>query len=46
MASNSKSTETVRYNKKSKSGRNRKRAVTKLGTTRSEAELFGNTLKR
>lgn len=46
MASNSKQTETRRKAKARKSGADRKKALASQGTTRSEAELFGNVLER
>lgn len=44
MASNTKATEYRRKNKSNKTGRDRKKALAKNGTTRTEAELFGNEL--
>ena len=42
MASNTKQTESIRLNKERKQGKQRKRDLERKGTTRSEAELFGN----
>ena len=46
MSSNTKQTEAIRLNKTRKQGKNRKKALHNKGTTRSEAELFGNTLDK
>lgn len=46
MASNSKKTESKRTNRDRKMGKDRKRRLEKQGTTKSEAELFGNTLDK
>lgn len=45
MASNAKKTEGKRTNRDRKQGKARKRALAKKGTTRTEAEIFGNVLK-
>lgn len=44
MSSNTKQTESIRLNKNRKQGKDRKKAMHNKGTTRSEAELFGNKL--
>jgi hypothetical protein len=44
VASPTKTSETRRRNKSRKLGRERKKKIAKAGTTRTEAELFGNTL--
>lgn len=44
MASNTKASETRRKHKQAQSGKLRKKALNKAGTTRTETELFGNTL--
>lgn len=44
MSSNTKQTESIRLNKARKQGKDRKKSLHNKGTTRSEAELFGNTL--
>ena len=44
MASNTKQTEAIRMNKPRKQDKDRKKSLHNKGTTRSEAELFGNTL--
>ncbi len=46
MASNTKASENRRKHKQAQSGKPRKKALNKKGTTRSEAELFGNTLAK
>lgn len=46
MASNNKQTEIKRSAKARNAGRQRKRDLQKNGTTRSEADLFGDTLKK
>lgn len=46
MASNTKKTEKKRQAKTRSGGRDRKREAEREGTTRSEAELFGNVLPR
>ncbi len=46
MASNTKASETRRKNKQAKAGKPRKKALNKKGTTRTEAELFGNALAK
>ena len=46
MASNSKSTEIKRSQKTKKGGQGRKKSLARKGTTRSEAEIFGNVLPR
>lgn len=46
MASNTKVSEIRRKNKQAKAGKGRKKALNTKGTTRSEAELFGNALAR
>ena len=45
MSSKSKQTEAIRQNKERKHGKQSKRARAQ-GTTKTEAELFGNTLKK
>lgn len=44
MASNTKATEKRRKNKATITGRKARKKIAARGTTRSEAELFGNTL--
>ena len=44
MASNAKRTGTKRLRRQRSAGRRRKKDLERTGTTRSEAELFGNTL--
>ncbi|MFO0725020.1 MAG: hypothetical protein U1E65_14670 [Myxococcota bacterium] len=46
MASNTKATETRRKNKQTNVGKKSRKKVAAKGTTRTEAELFGNTLKK
>ncbi|MEL6189377.1 MAG: hypothetical protein AAFU79_32540 [Myxococcota bacterium] len=46
MASKTQQTETRRKAKARKSGSDRRKALASKGTTRSEAELFGNVLER
>lgn len=46
MSSMAKKTYTKRLRRTRKAGRPRKKAQEKLGTTRSELELFGNVLPR
>jgi len=46
MASNTKASELRRKHKHAQAGKKRKKALKKAGSTRSEAELFGNTLAR
>jgi len=46
VASNTKKTEKKRLAKARSSGRDRKRHLEREGSTRSEAELFGNVLAR
>jgi hypothetical protein len=46
MASNTNASEKRRKHKGQKTGRARKRALNKKGTTRTEGELFGNILPR
>ena len=46
MSSNSKQTEAIRLNKERKQGKRRKKDLVRKGTTRTEAELFGNTLEK
>ncbi|NJK90029.1 MAG: hypothetical protein HC923_12000 [Myxococcales bacterium] len=46
MASNTKKTELKRLKKGRAAGRDRKKANERNGTTRSEAEIFGNALSR
>jgi hypothetical protein len=46
MASNTKATELRRKNKQTKVGRKARKAVARKGTTRTETQLFGNTLAR
>jgi hypothetical protein len=46
MASNTKASETRRKNKNQKAGRDRKKALNKKGTTRTEREMFGNVIPR
>lgn len=44
MASNTKKSETQRLRKTNRLGKQRKRALEKKGSTKSEAQLFGNVL--
>lgn len=46
MASNTKITEGTRLRKSHKNGKKRKKLLHRGGTTRSEAQLFGNELKK
>ncbi|MEQ9503759.1 MAG: hypothetical protein RIT81_43290 [Deltaproteobacteria bacterium] len=46
MSSNSKRTETKRTNRDRKMGKDRKRKLEKQGSTKSEKDLFGNTLSK
>ena len=46
VASNTKITENVRLRKKHTNGKKRKRALENKGTTKSEAAMFGNVLKK
>ena len=46
MASSSKQTENKRIRRDRKQGKARKRQLEKKGSTRSEAELFGNELPK
>ncbi|MBI4816945.1 MAG: hypothetical protein HY791_11845 [Deltaproteobacteria bacterium] len=46
MASPTNSTVKRRVHKAQKNGRARKKQLEKKGTTRTEAELFGNTVSR
>jgi hypothetical protein len=46
MASGSKSTEMKRKNRNRNQGKDRKKKLAREGSTRSEAELFGNTLNK
>jgi len=46
MASNTRKTETKRLSKNRAQGKDRKRQQERAGTTRTEAELFGNVLPR
>lgn len=46
MSSNSKQTESIRLNKARKQGRDRKKVLENKGTTKSETQLFGNTLAK
>ncbi|MEM1025560.1 MAG: hypothetical protein AAGD10_15960 [Myxococcota bacterium] len=46
MASNTRKTETKRLGKSRAQGKERKRKMERDGTTRTEAEIFGNVLPR
>lgn len=46
MSSRTQQTENKRKHKNRKQGADRKKALESKGTTRSEAELFGNVLER
>ncbi len=46
VSSNSKQTESIRLNKARKQGRDRKKVLENKGTTKSETQLFGNTLAK
>ncbi|MEQ8274504.1 MAG: hypothetical protein RMA76_45410 [Deltaproteobacteria bacterium] len=46
MASNSQQTEKKRLNRDRKMGKARKRKLEKEGSTKSEKDLFGNTLSK
>lgn len=46
VSSNSKQTESIRLNKTRKQGQDRKKSLATKGTTKSETQLFGNTLAK
>jgi hypothetical protein len=46
VASNTKVSDTQRRRKTAKAGKARKRALEKKGTTKSEAQMFGNVLPK
>jgi hypothetical protein len=46
VASNTKATENARLKKSRKTGQKRKKLLARGGTTKSEAQMFGSTIKR